>query len=465
MNTTETAMRPVKVAAMPEFLTRRDHKGKAWTVEEGQPLRGDAWTNTVESRMRVPMGADEMSRVVRAHEMMHAKVSPLSIELDDRYGATRESIIVAEEYRVNTLVAKVGFDVDQLVDGSETKAGEVAGENNDWNSAIRFATAIAGTKASASYLRGVGKTNPKMALSLREFNKALRKQMKQLVKHKNFASTDPFVGKLEDGRELVYPKGFNATLKLAKFIDSMLIGEGGEDEDFDGPQDIPDPEDIKEIGKGGEQGKFAKLVLLNLPKPVRVSGTLGRRKIATDIGRNPRRMNRMLTDPEKRVFDRWSKASGGIVIIDQSGSMHLTTENIWSLINSAPGCVIIGYSHYPGSVAKPNAWVLAERGKVVKDLSKVPHNVGNGVDGPALRFGLSKRRNNEPVIWVCDGNVTDGQSDSRFPILDIECIRLVRQHGIHQVQSLEEAVKALKKAANGTKLEARLAGTLRYRSL
>ena len=42
-----------------------------------------------------------------------------------------------------------------------------------------------------------------------------------------------------------------------------------------------------------------------------------------------------------------------------------------------------------------------------------PGNVGNGVDGPALRFALSSRRGREPVIWVCDGQVTDSERPRR----------------------------------------------------
>jgi hypothetical protein len=462
--TTTTAngtVRPIKVAPMPEFLTRKDHQGTAWTIEEGQPVRGDAWTNTVESRMRVPMGADEVSRIVRAHEMAHAKFSPLTMHSDGRYGATTESIIVAEEYRVNTLIAKAGFDIDNLADGSETKSGEIVGENNDWNGAIRFATAVAGTKASASFLRGVGKTNPKMAESLREFNKALKKRMKRAAAHRKFGSTEPTTQKLADGTTFTYPVGFNASIKLAEFIDSFLIQDGTEDGDTELPQDIPDPEEIKEADKGGARGKFARVVLKNVPKPETVSGRLGRKRIASDIGKNPRRMERMLTDPDRRVFDRWSRASGGVVVIDQSGSMRLTNDDIWAMIKSAPGCVIIGYSHAPGSTNEPNTWVLAERGKVVKNLNGVPGGRGNGVDGPALRFAQTKRKKGEPLIWVCDGIVTDGATDSQFANLDYECVKLVRQHRIHMVPNVDEAVKALKRASDGAQLPARLVGALK----
>ena len=64
--------------AMPEFITRNDIEPRAWSVDEGAPVRGDAWTDMRVAKMRVPFGADETSRVVRAHELMHAKVSPIN---------------------------------------------------------------------------------------------------------------------------------------------------------------------------------------------------------------------------------------------------------------------------------------------------------------------------------------------------------------------------------------------------
>lgn len=454
---TEGKGTPVKVSPMPEFLSRKDHAGSAWTVREVNAARGLASTSIPQSRMNVPMGADETSRVIRAHEMVHAKVSPLEVPTDNRYGASPESLVVAEEYRVNTLVARAGFDLNNLVDGSETKSGELTGQNNDWNNGIRTLVAYSGGKAAQSFMRGVKKTNPEMALSLAEFQKLLKKQMKSLAKHRKFSSTEPVSYVDSEGREVSYPQGFYSSIKLAKFIDSYLISEDNGDGDDGRPQEIPDP---KEIAGSERRGNFARLVLLDLPKPRKVSGNLGRKKIATNMGRNPRRINRMLTDPDRRVFDRWSKATGGVVVIDQSGSMSLDHDDIMTIIESAPGCVIIGYSHSPGSTDKPNVWVFAERGNVVADMSKVPFNGGNGVDGPALRFAASKRKKGESFIWVCDGVVTDGVGDHVYSNLDVECVRLVKQHGIHMVENVEEAVKQLKKASMGTTLRPRLIGPL-----
>jgi hypothetical protein len=456
-----------KQYAMPEWLTRKDVTGGAWLVQEGQPVRGDAWTQLLARRMRVPVGADTASRVVRAHEMMHAKVSPGLLYQDGRYGVTNESIIVAEEARVNHLVGRAGFDIDELADGSEHRSGEISGTNNDWNGAIRFLTAIVGTKAATAFIRGVRKNNAEMADSLNEFQKALKKEVKRLMGRKSTAvvgNTVPVSDwtRPEDaGSEVVsHPRGFGLAIALAAFVDRFLVSEGGDgsgDDVGDGDDGIPTVDEIEKMHKA-EFGRFANLVEKDLPKPRRVDGKFGRRKAPSQIGRNPRRMERMLTDPEKRVFDRKIAGRGGVVLIDMSGSMHLSEKDLWALLEHAPGCVVIGYSHLPGSTTRPNVFVLADRGRVVDEIPS--GNGGNGVDGPALRFAQAKRRSGEPFVWVCDGYVTDGEGDSYFANLGEECARFVKRHRVHMVGDVGEAVKALKRAADGQRLDVRLVGHL-----
>jgi hypothetical protein len=54
-------------------------------------------------------------------------------------------------------------------------------------------------------------------------------------------------------------------------------------------------------------------------------------------------------------------------------------------------------------------------------------NVGNGVDGPVLRWAHRTRRSGERIVWVTDGQVTDS-NDHPNPRLSRECAELVRRH-------------------------------------
>lgn len=444
--------------AMPEWITRKDDEGGAWTVQEGQPVRGDAWTNITMRQMRVPMGNDETSRLVRAHELTHTKVSPRLIALDGRYGASQRSIEVCEEARVNWLVKQAGFDVNHLVDGSEQRTGEIAGENNAWNEAVQMLMACAGTKGADLIVKGVKKTNPEMSVALNEAHKAIKKELRRMAKSgsRRVASTAPDT---MFGDEQMHPHGFRYTVALARFLDRLLVHDNEDGEPLPGEDDganVPDAEEVKD--RANTHGQFpvsAKLVEKVLPKPRKVTGTIGRKRIASQTGVNPRHMTRLLTDPDRRVFDRKIRGNGGIVLIDQSNSMRLTEKDLWAIIESAPGCMIIGYSHKPGTVDVPNVWILADRGKVVDEIPT--DTAGNGVDVPALRFALRRRKGNEPVVWICDGVVTD-KDDHVSPALAEECAKLVLRFGVHQVPNVSEGVTALKRAGRGQKLHAQAVG-------
>lgn len=457
--------------AMPEFITRNDRAPQNWSVQEGAPVRGDAWTDMRAGQMRVPFGADELSRVVRAHELMHSKVSPTDMEsiqkLAKRENLLFDLLISAEEFRVNMLISEQGFDADELADGSESKTGKILGENKDWNGLVRFIPAVAGTKAGKDFLRGMKTSNPAFEEQGREIQKALTKMWRTAKKAthvggvKRIASTKPYEIDCVDGESvttIVVPKGFvNFTIPVARYLQSLLIAENSDGTPDEYGEEVP--VNVKQVNKHG-RGVFANLILQELPKPNHVDGRIGRKRMATNIGRNPRRINRMLVDPERRIFDKRAKGKGGIVLIDQSGSMNLSDEDIWEIVNVASGCVIIGYSHKPKSDNIPNVWVIADRGKVA---DKIPHgNGGNGVDGPAIRFAQSKRKNGEPFIWVCDGCVTDGDTDGQYPNLTKECADLVSKFGIHMVENMEGAVEAMKQASRGERLRTKGVGQIKH---
>lgn len=436
--------------AMPEFIQRNDREPMPWTVEEGAPVRGDAWTEMRAGRMRVPYGADELSRTVRAHELMHAKVSPHDWEKLAELRLNHDSLVSAEEFRVNMLIAHQGFNTDVLADGSESRTGKLLGETNNWNGVVRFMASCAGTKSGKDFLRGLNSTNPEFAKQARNLQKALVKMFRDDVKRrgvKSIADTRD-----DDG----IPRGFrNFTVRVAELLDRLTKPEnadGTPDEHND--DSVPD---VSVVAKG-RGGQFARLIEKEIAKPRAVDGKLGRKRIASQIGKNPRRMNRMLTDPDCRIFDRRAKGKGGIVLIDQSGSMRLDEREVWKIIEHAPGCVIIGYSHATGTNDHPNVWVIADRGKVADEIPAGPG--GNGVDGPAIRFAQAKRKMGEPFIWVCDGYVTDGKDDNNYSNLNEECASLVVKYGIHMVRDVDEAVSALKVAANSFRLEPKAIGNI-----
>lgn len=426
--------------AMPEWIHRNDRGPVSWTILPGPLQRGEAFTDLARCTMRVPTGGDATSRCVRAHELMHAKVSPLTLWRPEDYtDLTDDVLVTAEEFRVNQLLREVGFPVERyLADGSETRSGERIGSNGDWNAAVLILVATSGTKASRGVSTGLRRTRPEWSMRLRTIDRDLKKLWSRARKD-GLAEVASTVAWGEATR------GWRFTLELARFVQGHLTVEFGGDS-F--PADrIP--------SATGSRGKFARPVLADTLLVQRLSGGVRGTRLPSASGRHPRRIERLFTDPERRIFDRRIRSAGGVILVDQSGSMRLTDEDVWKMIRAAPGCTVIGYSHEARSTSIPNIWILARNGRVVK---RVPRgNGGNGVDGPALRLAASLRTGREPLIWVCDGFVTDAYDDHSDE-LTRECSELVSRHRVHQVPDVQSAIAALSRASKGAHLPMRAIG-------
>lgn len=451
-------MPEVRGSAFPEFLKRQDLDNGTWEVQPSASPR----TNIHDRKMLVPLGRDPHSRVVRARELMRAKVGVDKHTIPDEWDNINPLIVDScEEFRLNTLLKHAKISPDDLdtrhlpiVVDRAIAAGDV----------LTLADAMVrsyGTKANDTVARAIrvsAKKHKKPGAA--EFAKQLRKAIRSEAEYwstdhyKNaLADTDPYRIRV-DGEDSTIPWGYRYTLSLAHRVTQFLKGQRP------GTWGEPEPADqVPEGNRPPEQSEmpdtFAVLSLEKLHLTERVAGRMGRKRSATNMGINPRRIHRYLVDPEKRIFDKRIKGIGGVVLIDQSGSMSLDTDDIWAIIKASPGATIIGYSHGPGS--RYNCWVLAENGKVVAEVRE--GNGGNGVDGPALMFALSKRKKGEPLIWVCDGHVTD-RHDACHRALTDWCAKVVLNHGVYMAEDVPEAVDALKQVRDGRKLPMRAVGPI-----
>lgn len=407
---------------VPELLTsRRDHPGSApWRVEGGPARRGEAWTDLVARVMRVPFGGGAHGRAVRAHELMHARVSPTSpgaFEAWDDLDA--RTVECAEEFRVNQLLLRVGLELGELRDGSERLTGHRLASQGEWGELVVFAAAVSGTRALADLASGARRVEPEWARACRALERDLVGALRR-VPTWSLASTST------DDRGL--PQGFAVhTRALAQLIRARLdAGHATSRSRGRGARPAP-------------TGAFAPLLFddtVVLDRLVR--GGVRPRRLPSTSGRHVVRASRLVTDPARRAFERPARRGGGIVVVDQSGSMSLSTEELEALVVRAPGSLVVGYSHAPGSTGVPNAWILADGGRAARTIRT--GNVGNGVDGPVLRFALSRRRGSEPLIWICDGQVTDSGDHADAGLAE-ECAGLVARHRIEMVASVDEAIK------------------------
>lgn len=418
--------------AFPELVAGREDDVEAgpWRIEPGSALRGGASCDLVHRVLEVPGGPDPVARVVRAHELMHARVSPHPRHLADALDeVTARSLECAEELRVNTLLARMGFDVSLLVDGSERSGGERIAHAGDWPEAVCFAAAVAGTGAERTFVAGIRRARPEWVGGVRAVIRAARARLAAL-------SSDELASTRLDG--VGRPAGFvESTLCVARIITraSGARAPTGADElrRF--------RRGLSEGGRRPPSGRFADLVIADglevRGAPLR---TVARRR-ARVTGLDLRYPERLVTDPLRRAFVGAGRRRGGVVVIDQSGSMALESAAVADLARHSPGALVLSYSHLPGDRGLvANAWILARDGRVAESIPA--GNVGNGVDGPALRWALSLRRCAEPMVWVTDGQVTDS-NDHADAALALECAALVRRYRITLVRSLTEAGAAL----------------------
>jgi len=423
----------VSAAFHPELVTGREDgfQSGPWTVTAGSTRRGDASCNLTERVLHVPLGHDATSRVVRAHELMHARVSP---HLREHYGALEDvaprALECAEEFRINSLVARLGFDVALLRDGSEKSGGRRLAESGDWSEALCFMLAVLGTGSEKEYLAGVRQVQPTWMAGMR----ALRKRARGVVDA--HCTTSLGATRLNDDQ---LPAGYaNVTVVLARLLTQSMEAR---------PPITPDAlrafrRSLEPGARRPATGRFAALAFdesLVMSARVRAGGL--RRARPSTSGSTMRYPSRLLSDDLKRAFAQRTSVHGGVVIIDQSGSMDLEESALTSLLQRAPDALVVGYSHRPGDGgATPNVWILANRGSVAGTCPS--GNVGNGVDGPVLRWALAQRRGDEPIIWVTDGQVTDSH-DHPDDTLTIECATLVRQHRIRMVREMSDVGRAL----------------------
>jgi hypothetical protein len=419
----------------PELLSGRedDPATGAWTVRESSTMRGAASCNLSERVLEVPLGPGGQARVVRAHELMHARVSPhvrhLMRALDE---VSPRALECAEEFRVNTLLTRLHFDVAWLRDGTEKFGGRRLAEAGEWGEAVCFLLAVLGTGAEKEYFAGIRQGDATWLGGLR----AIRKRALALVDQ--FSTPTLGATRLnEDG----LPSGYAvSTLVLARMLTQSQAARAP-----------TTPEELRAFRRslevGGRRpptGQFAPLVFDHSslgPLAHQRKGSV-RRSRATTSGTVMRYPGRLLSDEQRRAFVQRVRCHGGVVVIDQSGSMDLSSEAVRAVVDRSPHTLVVGYSHRPGDLgATPNVWVLAERGRVATHCPS--GNVGNGVDGPVLRWALSQRRAQESVIWVTDGQVTDSH-DHPDDALSTECASLVRRHRISLARDLTEAATMLR---------------------
>ena len=426
--------------------------------------------------LTVPLEGDSYSQRLQLRKLIEARVSPIDPSVYDKISKAYDSrfntavLKSAEQARINAITerfAKVKGLENEPSGAEKTQGKRLATVNSPeaWNQAVRFAVENAGTKSFDSFASGVRSVNPEWSQRLRNLNKRITRLFNETPYQ--LGDTSPVV--IGVGQSI--PRGFMNSIYAADEIkqyvadgynapDSIKKAKAKEDDElaenygspskFDpttgsmerGDQEIETdkiPDDFE--FPTDHDGQFAELKIdESLPLTVEVSGYMRRKRKAMTSGRRLSYASRLLTDPERRVFGQKVKVKGGIVIVDISGSMSLSQQDVESIVESAPAAVIMAYSY--NSDDEPNAWILANRGWRVREIGDIGRR-GNGVDGPALTWAIRHRKFGEQIVWITDGQVTS-KSDGQNPEIIKQCAQLVKKHRIIMIPSAEEAVAMFK---------------------
>ena len=202
---------------------------------------------------------------------------------------------------------------------------------------------------------------------------------------------------------------------------------------------VPTPEPRRERrppSPPAARNEWGSMVLTESPLTRRGTdrrGKVAKKVVASYCGafRFPHRA--LLPASDGRAFGLKRRIHGGTILIDCSGSMHLTTDQLSSLVSRSPAATVAIYAGLPGDESG-SLRIVARNGRftAIEEATSC-FGKGNVIDGHALRW-LSRQP--APRIWVSDGIVT-GRGDRAGSNLNQERDRIVRDARIKQVASLE----------------------------
>jgi hypothetical protein len=198
-------------------------------------------------------------------------------------------------------------------------------------------------------------------------------------------------------------------------------------------------EKARAAGRGAGSGvRVGRMKIARPPLTVRQPSVsragLSRRRCALE-GTQISRPDRFALD--RAIFYRAGRGGGGTVLVDQSGSMSLSVEQVEQIVRAAGGAAVVAVYSGKGDVGELR--IVAKGDSRATNEHFKPFGSGNVVDLPALQW-LSKQP--EPRLWVSDGCVT-GVSDAGCEVILENCHELAKRARIERVDDAEGAIEAL----------------------
>lgn len=179
------------------------------------------------------------------------------------------------------------------------------------------------------------------------------------------------------------------------------------------------------------------------------------RKRNSDIGVVPKNMHRMTTD--RKVFTSRKTVAGGSMMIDCSGSMSWSNEDVRDIIETLPASTIAGYVGYNSNIGGYDGEIriIAKNGHIdTKAINGLLRYGNNSVDMEGLKW-LAKQ--DEPRIWVSDQQVIGVRPDGSGRVCELsndkklEILKFMQKNNIIPIESYNTVKKVAKELATSVK--------------
>lgn len=207
-----------------------------------------------------------------------------------------------------------------------------------------------------------------------------------------------------------------------------------------------------EVVESENGARWYPLIVERMNLTERHTGLMGRKRRPAPTGKALRYPDRITSDPARRVFQTKTAGIGAVVLVDMSGSMRLTLDQVAEITRAAHGATVIGYSagYHQNERMEPNAWIMAQHNR--RTTERPSPCGGNGADLPALEYAQTHRKYGAPLIWISDGQVT-GHDDIQTPEHLAAVAEFVTSHRVTQVETAEDAIALLRRAQRGGRVK------------
>ena len=424
---------PSCCAPYPEMV--EPERGAApYRIEDsnGRRLPSNGMVNQQDRWMFVPL--DRSGRPVTRHELAHVHWSPPKLP---RVRFDPRVLLAVEDARINLGLRHLRLPVEldvaslaqvRLLAAEDEKRGDLFG-------LVLRSVASLGTGAEddlSELAAGLGPRGQFVAERMAQVRTGLeRSRVRQRGPVASFRAGQRLARQL--ARELRRAGLLDARMRSdSERADGCWVVHGGSSEDGSFALKHPEGPGPGFVDRGTGHLRVARVPL---PVNLRHGRANGRGWGARREGSVVRYVHRWTTD--RAIFRGRRQRAGGTVLVDTSGSMSLSVEDLEGLLRATPAgaCVAI----YSGRGAQGELRIVASGSRRARAEQLQPYARGNVVDEPALEWLAGQA---EPRIWVSDGHVT-GVGDKPSASVKDACRRIRRRARVKRVDTPEEAARVL----------------------